>query len=1356
MFNLFNSAINAVKNLISGKAASAPKPQANVITVKTPKPVSELPKYTPPPAFNPYIAQWGDSSAKIAAGQAYNQKQFQATADWASAQEAERKRAEQERLAREAREKMQKQIDETAAEYRKSAKNSIDNYRKNQDGNFWSWLTGGFVGDNETRKFAQQQAEALNKNADDYDKKLNSFLSEQQTRFNELQKKASDPNQDPEEYNKLLKIFTDWESGKIDDLNYSYAANSGLYSVYSKEAQKQGNSGIAQMGQLFGAAGNAVSQSWLGKIFQYTLGSGDENVPSLVTAPSRFFNWIGNSTFNAGGEKNLEDNKKVMGFEDGKNSWTQTYNQRNWNMPYAEKRTEDGFKKWYKERDLSQWQADIDSGKIKKSDVDKMFRDMYFSSEKQDQGWFDFLEFGLDPVIGLGKAGKATKWIGKATADAAKTTKFGARAGELFSTAKNKVLDSKPVKWLGAEYKNRDQKYIDAVKKADEVTDATRSKYLEKIATREKALAKARDEDFDDSILREFKQLADSGDDQAAKWLQQMKNGEFSMTAKIKNWTRVGGVGSNPRLQKLQDLADRWSTFADRMKLSDEITDSATRFGKGKKRSFYSPRTAYIDDLDNYDFRAKKKNLAPQSASELHRGMTDRYIMSNVKSDWRGANTKYMDRLEKELFDLKKGYRSEVGSAYAEARRLDSKRGTLSRYISDRKTRKNINSGKYESRTGLGRSVWNSTKDFATLPMSVWKKSVLKYRPAWTVNNIAYNIPASVLSGGAGALSESAKLLRPKNWKQALKEVPDSVKADLTGEFGRGYLGKNPLKKFDSKLTKGYSNIENWSRVAAFRAAKQSGLTDEQALKRVNKYLYDYKTRNWEVPLKQVIPFWGWSKNLSRAAVQMPFDRPIGAKAFHEIDQYQEDQFDRDFQEKVPELLELGYTEEQIESIKKEQSKYFKGKLKIGDSYISTPFNAFSDRGLSGVGVNPYLAALYESSASVDSFGNPVSGKDSTFTRRLISKFPQAELGKKAYDSWLVNSGKEKPSYKYIGERGSEGYGLTKEKQGYDSSKSNYVQSMDPRAKLGQDALAFLGVPRSMEFNKDELVNNLRLQKVTDEYFKLNTKGMEFDVAEKARQDLFKKYNITSDDFYKGVLAKYDSDNTKRIKDLKEEAATKNKLLFDEYGAQPQGTRNQFAVNKIRELAEQGYFATNPFLKSFSWITPESAQRAEKQTLVQDALASGNWSKYTAKYGKTEKAKARDRAVATGDWSEYASKYGTSRKSTPYQYEGKYFKSAESMARYKEGKFWESYSLSSKEQRKQLLADNPEFNRRANWTDDQWNEWREDKKQKERESLMGWGDFAKNQGALLSKNKRLASAYLTKRNSSKWLKVKFN
>ena len=135
---------------------------------------------------------------------------------------------------------------------------------------------------------------------------------------------------------------------------------------------------------------------------------------------------------------------------------------------------------------------------------------------------------------------------------------------------------------------------------------------------------------------------------------------------------------------------------------------------------------------------------------------------------------------------------------------------------------------------------------------------------------------------------------------------------------------------------------------------------------------------------------------------------------------------------------------------------------------------------------------------------------------------------------------------------------------------------------------------------------------------------------------------------------------------------------------------------------------------------------------------------------------AIDKAVSSGDWTEYASTYGVTRKETPFKFEGKFFKSKETMDKYIEGQFWHKYTELDKQGRKDLLAANPQFNRRANWTAAQWDTWKLANKAEIKRKAMGSSSFSASFYSNLDQNKKLAAPILAKAAKPKGKKLVFS
>lgn len=1219
------------------------------------------------------------------------------------------------------------------------------------------------------RKYAEEQAKKIqNTDFSGYENKINAYIKKQAAVQSAVNNAALTMTQ--AEFDKYVAD----QQAAIDKEYQSLVSEGASYDAkqeaYGKSSQRPLTSFSAKTLKKAGWLVSDKNPVWRG-----TLGSGWENVPSIVSTPARVANWVGNI--------NTKD-RVIQQYggttanrtTDGKNAWQSTYNQRNWNLrPWTDRKFTDAEKErmFGKEADkqVKNWK-NLDGKKIgwtgtynsPGSKVDpkltdrKYWLDTYAEDyNRQHRFKNSLLEIGSDPLI-----------IGGELKDVAKGTKFASKLDELGRSTKatgwafkaadkvsetkaafaSKLKENKVVSWLTKEHKTPGETFLDTQKAVRDLSRAEQDTLLKKLQDIGKKLAA--NPKYDLSIFDELKSLSPK----EREVLQRMSgDGKLALRDRL----LMSGKSNAAARFKFEDLAKRYTAFTEEMKVADNVR--TTRFGLGKKR-IYSPRTAWADDLEKYNFRLFRKGRQVQSGDDFLHGVIDRFFKSNLDEKLVGQG-KNFEKYSRQF----KSVSGEYTKSFENARNAISEAKSKLRHDTTGITGWLRNKNAVRSDLSAGRALFNTGKSTLQVPTKIWKKSVLGLRPAWYVNNEMYNTQAAVLAGGFDALAEKAHMLSPRYWRKAMDEGA-AFRSNIGKEVGRGWLGRFA------------SNQEDWSRVAAGRAAMKKGLTEEQAVGRVNKYLFDYKTANWERPIKSAIPFWSFSKNLAKAAATMPFDRPLAAVGYNRLDRYQQTQYDQEFSKLVPELTKLGYTEEEIQGMKEENAKYFRGRLKVGSRWFTTPFNAFSEKGLTNMGINPYLAAGREVATSTDSFNRPVSGKESGFMRRILSKFPQVEIGRQLYQSHQVDTGKLKPSVKYIGKPGSEGYGLGKEKQGFDSKKANYVKSMDPRQKLGDNILAFAGVPKSFQFDEKGFVKGKMLQKLTGEYFGLDTKGMKWDDAEAKRQELFDKYGVTADQFYKGVLSKYDTENTKHIKDQKEVAKVANDLLFDEYGKQAYGTRSAWAVKKLEELNKSGYYKDNPFLYSFvkspnnpkGFLTPDSIHKiqvgqqkkadyeyairtgdwskwaakygikSEKARLVQQALKTGDWSAYEAKYGRTEKALARDKALATGNWTDYANKYGVNKKETPFQYAGKFFKSAETMAKYKEGEFWGKYADATPEDRKKLLADNPQYNTRGNWTAAMWLADKKQKRAELKKRAKGFGnidDFiAKNTATINVKSTR--------------------
>jgi hypothetical protein len=252
--------------------------------------------------------------------------------------------------------------------------------------------------------------------------------------------------------------------------------------------------------------------------------------------------------------------------------------------------------------------------------------------------------------------------------------------------------------------------------------------------------------------------------------------------------------------------------------------------------------------------------------------------------------------------------------------------------------------GKLPNQRFLSKDV-SSLRRAAGAPGRLWKKAVLKYNPAWYVHNVGWNIPASFL-GGADVKSY-AKLIKASLKEKSLdnsliKELPTAV-------AGRGLFGADA-----GKVSLG-GKLENFSRAASYYGNINKGFSSEQAISKVNRYLFDYAThKRWEAPFRAVNPFFSWQKNIIRLTGQLPFLNPKGSKVINEIksrfmDKPLQDVPNKDITYTDPETgKELTYNPRQ----------QFEGKIKTPWGWTNAPFLPVLPQQLQQVSTNPILSFL--------------------------------------------------------------------------------------------------------------------------------------------------------------------------------------------------------------------------------------------------------------------------------------------------------------------------------------------------------------------------------------------------------------
>lgn len=1215
-------------------------------------------------------------------------------------------------------------------EYAKAYNEAMADFDRQRDGGKKNLLQKGWDKisfgqdrrDIAAREYAQSRAlQIMDGNFKGYEKKILSYNDEKAKAQERINKALTSMNQAE------FDAFFAKEQAAMDK---RYAALEKEGAIYDAQSAAYGGASQKALGSFTAKALSKTKSvaSVPGKfIWQSTLGQGWENVPSLFTAPTRISNWIGN--INTPDRTIYKHDQTTMDrTKTGKNAWQATFNQRDGNhKPWVDV-PKNKAPKLIRDQAQSLINARKKTGVTDpdKLNFDKVLDQQLRAYNKKNRNQNSLAMVAKDPVNYLGGAGLLTK--SKAVTKV--TSAFSNKASKLVKP----VTNNKVVKWLGAEHKPHIARVSDAIS-----------------------------EELDD-IARKNPQIKDL----VNTW--QRTKGEIKTRAKFEEFKKVSDDFLNlskeevAAFQRYVRSGDDWTKVKKFEKLTDVQKANIEKLSKKYRSNFDSMRVKELDKKVATPFR---QNYLPQYQGKFSLGVKKRVKKITGDDGWW-----FTKQQKKQKIQGKEKFIKSVS-----ARSYDSRVARK-----DLPVLKNIVAG----RDDVGRNIdrienmhklvkktkWEKAMDVASAPTKLWKKSVLLANPAWYANNEIFNQIQGGIAGGLKFyrnqkgtkkyLEHVKKNAEKRMMPSELRKMVDDISSDITKEVGGSKLGR-----FASKQ-------EGRSRIALYRTFRQDGLSHKAAVKKLDRSLFTYKTKNWERPLKTVVPFWAWQKGLAKAGTRMSVDHPIAARGFNELDKYQDRRMDEHFDQAVADLKELGFSDQEIEEMRNESAKYNKGKFRIGDTYFNTPFNAFSERGMDALGVNPFIATGAEVADSTNFYGQKVKGFESSFMRRLISKFPQLELGLQSKRALDVSRGFSKPSEKYIGGKGSDGVGYGKEKQGHDKSKPNYVPSMDPRKNLGQNALAFLGIPRRTTVDMKQFVDRKRLQKVTDEYFSVDWKSMKWEDQEAQQKALFKKFGISSDDFYKGILSKYDTETTQFVKGQKEDARKLNQNLLDEYGKQPVGTRSRWAVNKLRELNESGYYSKNPFLYRFDWMTPETVAKADKGSAYLKAKNTGDWRAFNAKYGdnRSQKAKSYELAKRTGDWDAYQRQYGVKsakakdykaaqksgdwtdymkkygQKETPFKFADKFFKSKESMDKYIEGDFWRKYAVADKTGKAKLFKENPQFNTRANWSATDWRKWKSSEKDKREVKARSFGNFASIMDSALISNKQGADAFLRSRKGS--------
>lgn len=1188
------------------------------------------------------------------------------------------------------------------------------------------------------RQSAQKGLADLQNNIGDYEKRLKSFKSKEATLRQKYLEAQTAGN--VAEQNRLAEEFNTWYAKEVRTLVRSGAAYEGLSEGYGKQANAAYKSRFG--GFLNTANGIAKTVGKVaGKVYQYTLGQGDKNIPSAITVLERGYNLARNANGNSGKSINFHDSSRVEPVSKGSllERWQQTYNQRAGNIVHPENFVP-GVTKKPKGMTDKEWKLQ--------------------QSLLANTGTNYLSEFGVSAATGGG-----LRIIGKLFGKGAKATSSATKRTDLYKN----FMASRPgkaAKWLGQEYKtparaagDKIQKQLTplftsakiqagSIKRSFDTWKTNQQRFNVTAKTERKDYAAALQKKFggmDERVVylaqnlvrqqqlgKSYKQmawLAQKPVKYSARGLPKLLRGEFP-TVRMKGLTKEqykqaielrnfltqtsGGLYAKERSKG--ELMKRWYQ---KRGLYNRDTAKGLRYRRQEgyiaNKSFGGAGKKNPDEAPDYriPFLIKSKGGRFQDPARLSKSLANRYYQSR--------------RWEKQYIDNPKFFHAMAQKSEkfkANSNKIDDiKRENVP-------TLKNLASnvvrgtGRWDKKSRIDKLGFTGNalkQDILPLPRRVWTAATLPLRPAWYANNAAYNEIAGALSAGPRFFAEQAKLLKRGALTAARKENPEVV-SNISKYHDGGWLYR-PAKA-----------IEDNARLAAFNALKKKGMKDGAALKRTNKYLLDYTTKNWERPLKTIMPFWAWSKGITKATAQMPFDRPGAASAINANDEL---------------------TQRQLDKLPKDQRKFYERGMYIGKDkdgnprFLNAPWLPFTTANSKNVGANPYLSAADELYTNKDYYGNPL--EDKGFLATLKSKFPQ-------YNLWNDFQKYGKTDIKYFSERGSEGFALTKQ------------QTKDNTGKGMKTLKSFFGWNDARSFDWKRHAKNDTQKKFLKEWFDHDWKkefGSErYDEMVAAQTALAQKYGLDLEkDVYKGIFQKNDTPTTQTIKAKKDFARKWGNEFWNEYKAQPYGTRSRWANEKMKAITASGIVGKNSYIydKLPKWHSAENAIKYSKpSTAIQykgkwfknaDSLArykkyeayttSGVWRKgkrfsseakanaydrylaYTSQGGgvwrngkrfrSVEKADAYDRYLSYNNGVDRTSTYSRSTKQSPYQADGKFFKTAQSMKKYQEGKFWkEYYDTKDFTERQKLLDKNPQYRTFAMpQTDEEWDIFKSERKKRQ-------------------------------------------
>lgn len=572
---------------------------------------------------------------------------------------------------------------------------------------------------------------------------------------------------------------------------------------------------------------------------------------------------------------------------------------------------------------------------------------------------------------------------------------------------------------------------------------------------------------------------------------------------------------------------------------------------------------------------------------------------------------------------------------------------------------------------------------FARAPTKLAKLAWLRFNPAWYLNNVLHSAAVTGASGGPGALLQAGKYaLRPGKMKLLPEEVAGG---QVAGELGSKMSGRfGPY-------------TENIFRSAIYKSAQARGLSKGEAIKEVNRHMFDYGTlKNWERPLQTVFPFWRWEKNINRYMAQMPIRQPGFTKGYQA---FQNEAIDAPYTE-IPqqETASDGTT------IEGPRPGYLVDKLKIANKFWTTGGFPMTRGQRDHIGINPIIQAVM-GLGGMDAFGSDLKGfHPLEWVNRM---FPQANLARKTLEA-TNKLGVNRP--KETNEWYTATYN-TKSQQGFDPTAPNYNEKYDVVLQFKNQLESFLGV-RNFDFDENKFRENLRFQGFMRDYIdqpwerekRQDGSPLEYDEKQARREAIAKKWGFDLErDIYEGRFAKNDTQFTYIQKQAEKRTREMQQVLYDAYYAIPKGKRKGTGnrtekLEEIRQmLADKNFRQKYPkirFWPNTDWVNNQRGGYGTGQKGGSRSFRKGS-STAVFRYGKWFKSEAT--AARYGRYLAYRSGPKGQRR----------FRGADPRKK----RIWEIYNdpTINPDERRRLLAAEGLSRIASKRTAAEWQQWRAEK-----------------------------------------------